>query len=61
MQPIQKRVPLEINFRADWTHESHPTAWELIIPPILLIQIITYLLLALIQDIEHNVLYYKKL
>ena len=21
--------PLKINFRADWTHESIPTAWEL--------------------------------
>ena len=21
---------LKIDFRADWTHESHPTAWELI-------------------------------
>ena len=22
--------PLKIDFRADWTHESNPTAWELI-------------------------------
>ena len=22
--------PLEIDFRADWTHESNPTGWELI-------------------------------
>ena len=22
--------PLQIDFRADWTHESIPTAWELI-------------------------------
>ena len=21
--------PLKIDFRADWTHESNPTAWEL--------------------------------
>ena len=21
--------PLKIDFRADWTHESDPTAWEL--------------------------------
>ena len=21
--------PLKIDFRADWTHESYPTAWEL--------------------------------
>ena len=24
------RSPEKINFRADGTHESHPTAWELI-------------------------------
>ena len=23
--------PLKIDFRADWTHESNPTAWELIL------------------------------
>ena len=23
------RVPFKIDFRADWTHESNPTAWEL--------------------------------
>ena len=22
-------LPLKIDFRADWTHESTPTAWEL--------------------------------
>ena len=26
---IKKRVPLKIDFRDDWTHESIPTAWEL--------------------------------
>ena len=26
-----KKSPLEIDFRADWTHESIPTAWELIL------------------------------
>ena len=29
MQPIQEYGPLKIDFRADWTHESIPTAWEL--------------------------------
>ena len=24
--------PLKIDFRADWTHESIPTAWDLILP-----------------------------
>ena len=24
-----KKVPLQIDFRADWTHESNATAWEL--------------------------------
>ena len=27
---LKNRVPLKIDFRADWTHESMPTAWELI-------------------------------
>ena len=26
---FRKRVPHKIDFRADGTHESHPTAWEL--------------------------------
>ena len=26
---FKNRVPLKIDFRADWTHESIPTAWEL--------------------------------
>ena len=26
---FKNRVPLKIDFRADWTHESNPTAWEL--------------------------------
>ena len=26
---FENRVPLKIDFRADWTHESIPTAWEL--------------------------------
>ena len=30
MELIQKKVPPKIDFRADGTHESHPTAWELI-------------------------------
>ena len=25
---FKNRAPLKINFRADWTHESIPTAWE---------------------------------
>ena len=29
MQMIQKKVPLKIDLRADGTHESLPTAWEL--------------------------------
>ena len=29
MQPIQKYAPLKIDFRADKTHESIPTDWEL--------------------------------
>ena len=29
MQLIQKQGPHKIDFRADGTHESHPTAWEL--------------------------------
>ena len=28
---LKNRVPLKIDFRADWTHESIPTAWELIL------------------------------
>ena len=27
---FKNRVPLKIDFRAEWTHESKPTAWELI-------------------------------
>ena len=26
---LKNRVPLKIDFTADWTHESNPTAWEL--------------------------------
>ena len=26
---FENRVPLKIDFRADWTHESIPTVWEL--------------------------------
>ena len=26
---FKNRVPLKIDFRGDWTHESNPTAWEL--------------------------------
>ena len=26
---FKNRVQLKIDFRADWTHESIPTAWEL--------------------------------
>ena len=26
---MKNRVPRKIDFRADGTHESHPTAWEL--------------------------------
>ena len=26
---FKNRVPLKIDFGADWTHESDPTAWEL--------------------------------
>ena len=26
---FKNRVPLKIDFRADWAHESNPTAWEL--------------------------------
>ena len=26
---FKNKVPLKIDFRADWTHESNPTAWEL--------------------------------
>ena len=26
---FKNRVPLKIDFKADWTHESNPTAWEL--------------------------------
>ena len=26
---FKNRVPLKIYFRANWTHESIPTAWEL--------------------------------
>ena len=26
---FENRVPLKIDFRADWAHESIPTAWEL--------------------------------
>ena len=26
---FKERVPQKIDFRADWTHESVPTAWEL--------------------------------
>ena len=28
---FDNKVPQKIDFRADGTHESHPTAWELII------------------------------
>ena len=28
---LKNRVPLEIDFRADSTHESIPTGWELIV------------------------------
>ena len=32
MQPVQKLgPPLKIDFRADWTHESIPTALELVL------------------------------
>ena len=26
---FKNRVPLKIDFGADWTHEFNPTAWEL--------------------------------
>ena len=26
---FKNESPLKIDFRADWTHESNPTAWEL--------------------------------
>ena len=29
MQLIQKKGSQKIDYRADRTHESHPTAWEL--------------------------------
>ena len=32
MQPIKKQGPLEIDFKADWTRESNPTAWEIRLP-----------------------------
>ena len=29
--PVDSKImsPLKMDFRADWTHESNPTAWEL--------------------------------
>ena len=32
MQPIQKQGPLKIDFKADCTRESKPTAWEIRLP-----------------------------
>ena len=29
LAPDSKIGPLKIDFRADWTNESNPTAWEL--------------------------------
>ena len=29
MQSIQTKGPFKLDLRADWTHESNPTAWEL--------------------------------
>ena len=34
---FKNKIPLKIDFRADWTHESNPTAWELIINKLIIL------------------------